>query len=137
MAEPMPIRRRSYQFGLATLLTVLTAFTALAWLGWNVKQVRDRAAIRPQLHGSVARDRSDAVVMQLSDTERKLSDWQLVTEHRPAELPRLWTWLGAQQEAVLYLRHDETSDAQIAQIRPCFPNRQFGSRREGHTTTPA
>jgi hypothetical protein len=68
----MPIRRRSYQISLGTLLRALTAFTFLVWLGWNVKEVRDRASVRPHLLGSQALDRSDAVVVRLSDTQSKV-----------------------------------------------------------------
>jgi hypothetical protein len=140
--EPMPIRRHSYQFCLGTLLAALTVFTFLVWLGWNVKQVRDRASVRPHLLGSEARDRGDAVVVRLSDTQSKVSEgraqglpggWRPINApFEPAgKLPRLWTWLGARPENVLYLREDKMGEAQIARIRHLYPESTIWIRARG------
>ncbi len=105
-----PPRRRWFCFSLRTLFVAVTLLAVIGWLGWNLKQVRERSAVRPELHGSEIRDRSDAFVITISDKELPTG-----------ELPWLWRQFGARHEQSLYLKQDEMSDAQFARIRRLFP----------------
>lgn len=144
MTPTLP-RRRWFRFSLATMFAVVTFRAVLGWLAWNVKQVRERAAMRPSLVGI---DEITFSSGEFSHTnhiylaqEHYQSSHKAATSLRDArhsdseqstdELPRLWTYLGASPEEVLYLREDNMSNGQIARIRSLFPESEIWVMPQG------